>query len=554
MNTLLSSTGDGVHYLWHLEQVGCIDEDHKITKAWAKFLSQELPANAKVVIIDNGCSLSHPNLPAELGAISNSIEFAASINGTVYNDQVSGGDGDGDDTDPGNPDNPSTKNCETNAYFDGLQAFFLDLGLETKEEIDRYLGNGISNELRGTIHGYLEGRTAPNKLNIPSPSERFAAHGTACAGLIAGRPEPERSEGKSRNPSALDYFGVNPFATIIPVATVYSHSYWPLIMALLYSVAQAPDVILIPRAVEEMQDPDYYASHGGSGVGDEADPRDNGNLRNYERWAEKQLFEKILGAISERIPVVVAAGNTGGPDLEYPAKLVETAAPSLIVVGAATANGLQSTYSSGYNPDAAGEERHRVTVYAPSDDREETSADNFRIFDLAWRSRRLGLDRFEGADSEQEAFRRYAPYGVLTLDIAGQYGYDSSSEADLDFREDRTDPELKKELEYPETLPRALYTLFGGTSAASAIVTGLISLLKATDKGKELSGAGTKTLLEKALTQIDAVTRTDTLPDEARALATVEGGEHTHQIPGLDLARLLEELGIKRSKQTPETE
>ena len=516
--------GDGVHYLWHLEQVGCIDESHELTEAWKLFLTKELPGDATVAIIDNGCSLSHPNLDPFVGAIQDPIEFSSYVQGAVFSD------------DP---------NSDKATRFAGIRDFLSELGLKCDADIDVYLGNGISENLRSTIKEYFAGTAAPVELKIPSPSERFAAHGTSCAGLIAGRPEVNDSEEKVRNPSALDYFGVNPFSSIIPVSTVYSHAYWPMVMGLLYAAAQQPDAILIPRAIEEMKDPAIYESHEGGGVGDESDPRDNGNLRSLERWAEKQLFEKLLAEVSDRIPVVVAAGNSGGVELEYPAKLVDAGAPSLIVVGAVTANALRATYSSGHDPDAKGAERHKVTVYAPSDDREETSADNFRIFDLAWRSRRLSLDRFEGAVSEAEAFDRYAPYGVLSLDIAGQYGYDSSSEADLDFREDRTDPELKKVLAYPETLPRALYTLFGGTSAASSVVAGVVSLLKATEQGADLSGAEIKALLEKARfkTSIAAVIRDESFP-RPLALRTESEEEESDTLPGLNLSILLSELGI----------
>lgn len=526
-------SGEGVHYLWHLEQIGCIErETYKPLSAWKSFLGGDTPATSVVAIIDNGCSLTHPNLPVRTGAISKPIEFAAHIRGTVYND------------DP-EEDDPRER-------FRGFATLFSDLGLKTPDEVTTYLGKGISDPLRQVILDYVVNRDGctPENLKIPSPSERFAAHGTACAGLVGGRPEPEPAvdtetgEMGYRNPSALAYFGVNPFATIIPVATVYSHAYWPLVMALLYAAAQKPDVILIPRAMEEMRDPAIYAIHEGGGRGDEADPRDNGNLRDSERWAEKQLFEKLLGAISERIPVVVAAGNTGGPELEYPAKLVDSGAPDLIVAGAATANGYRATFSSGFDKEKPGSDRHKVTVYAPSDDREETSAQHFRAFDLAWRSRRLRLDRFEGAQAQSKAFAEYAPYGVLAIDIAGQYGYDSSSAADLDFREDRIDPEIRKGFGKPETLPRALYTHFGGTSAASAIVAGVVSLLKATEQGRMLSGTDMRQLLENVRPCVEAATRDDLLVMTRTDQQSDSAADDLGSIQGINLQALADALEI----------
>jgi len=533
MTVLEKPGGDGVHYLWHLEQIGCIDASgYQPLPAWESFLKGNTPAKSVVAIIDNGCSLSHPNLPVSADAIRSPMEFAAHMRGTVYNDD------------------PNKEN--TRARFDGFADFFVDLGLVEPDEISQYLGDGISERLRQVILGYVVGHDAcaPEYMKIPSPSERFAAHGTACAGLVGGRPEPEpepdpdTGEKGYGNPSALAYFGVNPFATIIPIATVYSHAYWTLVMALLYAAAQKPDVILIPRAMEEMRDPLIYASHEGAGSGEQADPRDNGNLRDMERWAEKQLFEKLLGAISERIPVVVAAGNSGGPELEYPAKLVDSAAPDLIVAGAVTANGHRATFSSGFDREKPGRDRHKATVYAPSDDREETSTQHFRAFDLAWRSRRLRLDRFEEARSEKDAFVKYAPYGVLAIDIAGQYGYDSSSAADLDFGEDRTNPEYVKRYQTLESLPRALYTHFGGTSSSSAIVAGVVSLLKATEQGKTLSGTDMRQLLEKVRSRVEAATRGDLLVTATarQQLETVE--DDTDWIEGINLQVLSEALKI----------
>lgn len=532
-----SNDGKGVHFLWHLEQVGCIKravDTYEPTDIWARVLGEELRAS-KVAIIDNGCSLTHPNLRAADAhrPIIAPMEFAGYIEGAVYNDD---------------PDDLGDT-CATER-FKKVRTVFEAMGISDAEKLTAYLGDGISSDLHDVIQGYFsddkeDKKVRPRSINLPSPSERFAAHGTACAGLIAARPEPEPADDIPLNPSAIGYFGVNPFAQIIPIATVYSHAYWPMVMALIYAAAQEPDVILIPRAIEEMEDPEFYATHEGSGSGYDADPRDNGNLRDPQRWAEKQLFEKLLCDLSTKYPIVVAAGNSGRATLEYPAKLVNHGAPDLIVVGAATVDGKRATYSSGYDPKAASPpRRHRVTVYASADDREQTNADDFRAFDLAWRSRRVKLDAFDDAaeGAQAKAFEDFAPYGVLSIDIAGQYGYDAASPSDFDFREDRIDEDVQSGLRDLEALPRALYTLFGGTSAASAVVAGVVSVLKAMTKGADLDGAATKALLERVSADaLQAVTE-DNLARPRTQRSTARSGNGDDALPGVNLVALAQAL------------
>ena len=470
--------GTGVYYLWHLEQIGCITETEPVTGAdkhwqatpeWAPFLNPVggcgVTPGVKVAIIDNGCATSHPNLApyGDQPRVHNPIEFAAHVEGTLYA-------------------GASATDTAASDRFAGLTAKLVALGIDP---ID-VLPDGISERLAEVISGYLHAdpAMAPRVLALPAPSERLAAHGTACAGLIAGAPQPETTA--TPNPAGIAYFGVNPIAQVIPIATVYSHAYWPLIMGLLYAVAQQADVILIPRAVENMAPPEEADL--------ENDPRGSAFLSDTRRWNDKLLFESLLAKISARIPTVVAAGNSGTLALEYPAALVETTARSLIVAGAVTAMGEVATYSSGQPMNLADLNLGPVTVYGPSDDREETSQRHFRYSEISWRGRRLAMDAFLGAE---DLFRPYSHYGVLALDIPGQYGYDAASEADLDFTETRNDPTAAAEFATPELLPRGLYTLFGGTSAASAITAGVVSLLKSTASGKALTGTEIKKLLER---------------------------------------------------------
>ena len=230
-------------------------------------------------------------------------------------------------------------------------------------------------------------------------------------------------------------------------------------------------------------------------------PAANGNAPDAARLADKALFEDLLIRIAAHVPVILAAGNSGRGALEYPASLA-TPGNGLITVGAVNSHGHVSSYSSG--------QTSGPTVFAPSDDAEEISAHHMRHFDLSWRARRLDLAAFDGSEGRDNL---YSPYGVLSTDIPGQYGYDSASSADLDLTEGRPAPATVAERTRQESLPRALYTLFGGTSAASAIAGGVVSLIRASPAGRMKSGAEIKALLRSALAPGPEALRIDQLAD-----------------------------------------
>ena len=82
----------------------------------------------------------------------------------------------------------------------------------------------------------------------------------------------------------------------------------------------------------------------------------------------------------------------------------------------------------------------------------------------------------------------FAPQGVLTTDIPGHHGYSGGQ------LEGIQPPSV-------ENLDRAsLYTVFGGTSAASALVAGAVTLLQSSKRpergGKPLSGSEVKAKLK----------------------------------------------------------
>lgn len=544
---------EGLFYLWHLQALGLLVEpweavdsedcaepyEGKPKEEWKKIFDPDGQFTAvTVAIIDNGCAGSgpaaaskganhfeHPNLASE--RLIHPVDFTGFLEGAVYA-------GRGYD-------------------WPRIQEWIAG----DQDLLDAF--DAIGDPLRAVLHDILGHCLKTHKyLELPDPSDRFAAHGTACAGLVAASPagygkkecvddgaatqndasqpsaapEPAQGEGRdrqngssrpldsgadrsaNRNPNAIGYAGIHPTANIIPISTVYNTEYWPLIMALLWAVGHGADVILIPRGVSDL--PATEEDGGRSRPPTEKELREDLSLRGTRllaggaRSAEKHLFETLLSVISEKIPVVMAAGNSGSDTLDYPANLVLTGkdgggpvAENLIVVGAVNARGAHASYSAGY--DARG-----TLFYAPSDDAQEVSDRYHRYDDITWRGRNLDMDVSvpEGAGDRGP----YSPYGLMAIDIPGQYGYAAEAGEEDDFAEEGADkrPVLRTSGDrnpddpipyHTEVMPRSLYTVFGGTSAASCQIAGLLALLQQKQRNageRLLSGKEAREELEKA--------------------------------------------------------
>lgn len=486
---------EGLYYLWHLEAIGLFKPCRGDNAARRPLPEWGLPADgnettrsSRIALIDNGVSTrSHPNFPEASDFLLHAIDFSGDRCGHRY---------------------PEAQTEEDDAELLSVEEAITKL---RKRSADALAHINVA-DLIERLRGY-----APDPKVLPAaldPCVRFAAHGTACAGLIgAGVPrgvrkaddgmDDEENDRKRRlkSPFALDYVGVNPWARIVPINTVYSPDYWPLIMALIHAIRAEVDVILMPRLVEEMnaeplQPVPEDRIDGETGddrhVDTDIDPRWTRKRQDQDRATEKELFEELLAFVSHYVPVVVAAGNRGKPEVEYPASLVKGKAPELIVVGAVNARGVKSSYCSGREPGPGGQS---ISVFAPSDDMETVTEEKFHLDDMSWRGRRQYWD-----DIDVEPGNLFSPYGVLTVDIPGEYGYDGDADEDRDFGEIGMNANSRKKSEEPEYQDRSLYAAFGGTSAASAITAGLASLVQhklgAHGKGA-LTGGEMKTLLQQ---------------------------------------------------------
>jgi subtilisin family serine protease len=149
-------------------------------------------------------------------------------------------------------------------------------------------------------------------------ANRYNAHGTACAGLVAA----------VRLPGSR-VVGVAPKATIVPIRISTNFEVGRIIDALLYARGVG-QVILLPRYLPEDRD-----------------------------------LTKEIKAIAKDVVVVCAAGNDGTASLVYPAYL-----ENVVAVGACNDRGYRSTYSQYGN---------RLDVVAPSNDLPVEDRDLIRL-------------------------------------------------------------------------------------------------------------------------------------------------------------------------------
>lgn len=495
MSEDLSSVETGLHYLWHLEAIGLItpesrqadttsdnSPDYHLNPKWLEYNNTKLgELAAKVVIIDNGCVADHPNLPET--RVRNSIDFSYDVCGTIYGSEL--------------------EDCDLFSSFPSEENLHNQYGFKLADVLAEHAN--ISSALSSTLLKLSKRDLSPRHIRqVNNPSNRMAAHGTACAGLVGADASTE-----SNNSAVIEYAGVDKHAHIIPVATVYSHEYWPLVMALLYALAQEADVILIPRAVEELADTDKPLNRA----------RQTGFSHCTTLAAEKALFEALLEKISMKIPVVIAAGNVGANRLEYPAKLVtQTDFSQLIVVGAVNSNGYRSSYSSYID------ERFPF-YYAPSDDSEVYTESEFRLDDFSHRAARIGYGA-SGSLNTQDETEKYSPYSLVALDIPGAYGYDFQGDRVIDKFDNLLPQYMLDKLETSlELQPKSLYATFGGTSAAASIVAGIVSMLqgkaKTSKKDKRaLTTDEVKDILDKSLGAIHLPAQQPLINNRADQAAT----------------------------------
>ncbi|MDE9451655.1 S8 family serine peptidase [Aliiroseovarius sp. Z3] len=434
------------YYLWHLVSLGVLTPDKSQTgfsdTLWDMLAGKAEATPSTVVLIDVGCSFAHPNLKDRVDA-ARSLDFT----GTPFGARLAtGSDGD-------------QKN------FAGLSVDDLHLdGLEADElamfdEVVQYLAESTG-ELRA--NGDTEAK--------------FASHGTAVSGLIVGGPENCCKTGDEPSTGVIPYFGVDPFSTLISLRTGFDNDPLQFIAALLYAWHQKPDVIVMPRG---LPDPDAsivtpkddfkaelqsWANHEAADLlhrievlTDKASPHDPSAPQVSETGRHLwRVVRALFIAISKHVPIVCAAGNEGESQLLFPANLANRE-NGIIAVGAVSGQG----YRSGYSNYGDG-----LTLVAPSDDMEVFNRHQLR--ETPKRMDKVGYLKPTSAMAVP-----YSRKGLLSTDIPGSFGYDGARDDGHDLP--------------PEVAQSGFYTQFGGTSGASALVGGVVALVR---RAERLSGSG----------------------------------------------------------------
>lgn len=419
------------HPLWHLQRIG-----------WTVTGGPQ----TRVALIDTGVCLDHPYLAERIDR-ERSIDFGAAAYGL----------------------SSFQSRTPRQLTFDANLLSRLGLGRHQRVVAD------ILRDANGRLITFAQRTTL---------EDSFASHGTACAGLVVGLVPLQDESGRPPNqgtpapapplpplpvtPGALFYFGVDPCSSLFSIGTSLDPTPEQLILAVLYAFQNEADVILLPRglATDWHGKPDAYDNPGGTLP----------DLWDRPAWA---ALEALLLAVSEEIPVVCAAGNSGEPELAYPAKLsAQAGSNGIIAVGAATYLHRRSSYSN------YGE---GLTLVAPSDDAEVLNRHQARLDKCSRRYRLHEYAAYEGTAADVP----YSYQSILALDVPGGAGYAGGGQTGVD----EDDP---VNAWFDPTL--GAFALFGGTSAASSIVGGVAAQVVrlAKQKGRPLKGPEVKRILEES--------------------------------------------------------
>jgi hypothetical protein len=329
------------------------------------------------------------------------------------------------------------------------------------------------------------------------------SHGTAVAGVAVGDPglvfmedgrivEPvslqdyvkERPKGRSLSirDNVVPYVGVDPFSKLVPIKTSFDEDPRPLMAALLYAYQIGSDVILLPRDIPDPTRGILTVTKEQNAQGCQNDSASEATSRGGSATPDDwTILKKLLIAVSKKIPIVCAAGNSGESQLIYPACLAGEKEPDgeesngIIAVGAVNADGRRAGYSN-YGKG--------LTVVAPSNDGEIYNEHQARI---DWGNPATKLHQY-GLGSHQEI--PYSHYTIATTDLPGAWGYAGGSVPYVANLAPENNPGFAG----------GYYTGFGGTSAAAGLTAGVVALMNRAHKAyagpdARLTGIEAKTIL-----------------------------------------------------------
>jgi subtilisin family serine protease len=436
------------HALWHLNEIGVLnmdpaDPDGGTYLADSPLFQAESAARKKTVIalIDTSVAWDHPCLKDSINH-DLMIDFAGEPLGAF----VTGAPGE-------------------------VPAKLRDLDL-------RSYGDDYINAAAARLKARFD--APPMGLGRAAASQKHATHGTAMAGIIGARPTDVKVHRSTMlNPAAaaapmdlpLRYTGVNPFCEIVPISTSAMPTPEEMIHALLYAEMIGAHMVVLAASLPT---PDSIALVDSARTPNEIDTQ---SLRTRAMAKPQSVLDgeaalhKLLEKIGEHRPVLCAAGNDGSGRAAYPARMARKD-NGIVAIGAYTANGQPCAYTP--------EDADSITLFAPSGDVEKLQRSSDGGYDLRLDPYRLrydhrndqGLfDQITDAAGALDHSRLMAPQQIMTTDVPGPNGYNPSAYLQDPFAsDDGTDTYLD---------PSSLFCTFSGTSAATAIAAGMISLAMA---------------------------------------------------------------------------
>lgn len=433
------------YYLWHLIAIGALKANPAGDPERCPEIEQVIwdhqslrngRNDVKIALIDMGIARHHPNMESDNGA----------DNQVIWNDAL----------DLASHRYGAIHTANPQGHIEGRAQILQNITTNIP---------GISPEQEAILNEV--GRGFGVERNVSAYSQRYATHGTACAGLVCGTSYQDQF-GNQGNP--VVYYGVDPHSKIVPITTSISPDPRQLIAAFLFALFLDVDVILFPRDAEHP-----HHTPGRTDLdADETTRLDKAEL-------EWDLLTKVIEYVSEHIPIVCAAGNEGRSELIYPANLAADADNGVIAVGAVSYGG----YRSGYSNYGDG-----LTVVAPSDDGEVYNRHQMRLDMRSPDILDFWVDNVHSppAGIPEIAF---SAERLITLDVPGPHGYVSGSlEGVVASRQRALDD------------PGGLYTEFGGTSGAAALVAGVVALMQRQSSAK-VAGPEIKAALRAATPKFD---------------------------------------------------
>jgi subtilisin family serine protease len=479
------------YWLWHLAALNVVQADFGPAPAVPPALPHSAlrPASAPVIastqwdriaaatgsgavavaaLIDTGVSRTHPNLKGRIDT-NRSLDLTSHRFGarTLAPDAACG---------------PATRE-QAQAHFAGLNLSGLP-PLQLDPEDLQFFEDMVA-----------EYRTSTGVLRrLIEAEDTFAAHGTACAGLMVGEPAAVAAPGETAavdpgilfsggaiNPDTnlLPYFGVDPFSRLISIRTSFEADAMQFIAAFLYAWSCQVDVIVLPRGLpdpgrsrlapkEELKaDLELWENRMAADLFERLQtgkpapgttlPDPQAAQQGYRPDRAWRILRNLIVAISQRIPVVCAAGNDGESQLIYPANLASDD-NGIIAVGAVTPEGLRSGYSN-YGDG--------LTLVAPSDDFEVYNRNQSRL-DLS--DPLMAMHDYTVSAGTPYP---YCPLDLVTTDLPGVFGYDPGTGPWASVLPGQGNPGIGG----------GYYTAFGGTSGASCLIGGLALLAQRARRG-----------------------------------------------------------------------